>query len=244
MKITRTFHLIRRNPLGFLLASAISLPIVFFILLELARLPISIYSLTSIKEIIADASGVAPEIERFNMNIATGECKFYGVKIFNSQNFDPQNYKSENLPVKKTKIEMLELNNVAIKFAPLSIFLSKPKVEELHIEFESINAIRMTPKMFNILLFMNKLSERFSTKGGTLDKLSIKINKNKDDNANVSYLDFSSSKDIINVEKNEEFSFEQNTPEDVQKTMKALSEAINKRTSMFFFSKAINTFIE
>ncbi len=244
MKITRTFHLITRNPFGFLFASAISLPIVFFILLELARLPISIYTLTSIKEIISDASGVAPEIKNFNMNIATGECEFTGVKIFNSANFDPQNYKSENLPVKKTKIEMLELANVTIKFAPLSIFLAKPKIEELHIEFESINAIRMTPKMFNILVFMNKLSERFSTKNGTLNKLSIKIHKDKDGKANVSYLDFSSSKDIINVEKNEDFSFEQDTPADVQKSMKALSQAISTRTSMFFFSKAINSFIE
>ncbi len=244
MDIKRTFRLIKRNPFGCLVATTVSLPIVAVILFELCTLPVSRYSLNFFKESIADASGVAPEIKKFKMDIVKGECILTKVKIFNSSKFDAQSYATENVQNQKRIPEMVEFKTIKIKIEPLSIFDSKPVVKEFDAEIEKLNAIIMTPKVFNLTLFMKGMADKFSVKNGALDKFSLKIIEPQDKSANISYLDFSRSKNIINVKKAEGFSFEQNSPKEIKTTLAELSEKLKTQTSMFFFSKAINSVIE
>ena len=74
MEIKRTFRLIKRNPIMALIASIISISIIAVVAIGLLWLPISIYSLHTLKDLISDASGMRPDIKRFKMNILTGFC--------------------------------------------------------------------------------------------------------------------------------------------------------------------------
>ena len=244
MEIKRTFRLIKRNPIGALFASIVSISIIAVIVIGMLWLPISIYSLHTLKDLISDASGIRPDIKNFKMNILTGECDFSSVVIFNSQKFDIQNYKSDSAYAENAKTEMIKIESMKLKIVPFSIFAKKPVVEQLHAKISSINAMRITPKIFNILMFINNISESFSVKEGKLNKVSIEIVRNDDTPVNVSYLDFSSSKDVINIEKNEVFNYSKNEPESVEKILREISDEISKKTSMFFLSKAINSSLD
>ena len=244
MEIKRTFRLIKRNPIMALIASIISISIIAVVAIGLLWLPISIYSLHTLKDLISNASGMRPDIKRFKMNILTGEYSFSSMVIFNSQKFDIQNYKSDSVYAKNAKTEMMKIESMKLKLSPFSIFAKKPVVEQLHVKISSINAMRITPKTFNILMFINNISESFSAKKGMLNKVSIEIVKNEKAPVNVSYLDFSSSKDVISIEKNEVFNYSRNEPENVEKILREISDEISKKTSMLFLSKAINSSLD
>ncbi len=220
-----TFRLIRRNPFGFLFATIISLIVVIPILVGLLWLPYVIYSDGVAKNILSKASDVMPVISKYRANAFTGECEFSGVSIMNSSEFDTSAYKDENKVSKIfTKREMLEIENMKIHIDSLSIFTDKPIITGIEIEISNLNAIRMDPRNYNVLKFMQNLSEILSTKNGKINKFVLKIKKAPEGKTNVSYLDFSASNDIINESKNVEFEFSKIGEQDLNETLHELSK--------------------
>lgn len=238
-----TFRLIKKNPISFVFASIISFIIVVTASIGVVWMPYVIYTNALSKNIIAKASNTTPSISKYNANMFTGECVFENLVIFNSQEFDTSNFKDEGNAIKiKQKNEMLEIKKMTVYINPLSIFSSKPEVRGVEIELDTINAIRITPRIFNILKLITELSDKITAPNNKINKFTFSLKKNTQNQNNITYLDFSSSSDIINLQRNEEFTFSKIGEQDVKQTLNELAKECN--ISMPFLSRAIKTYTQ
>ena len=238
-----TFRLIKKNPISFVLASTISLIVVVIASIGVVWMPYVIYTNGLSKNIIAKTSDTSPSMSKYSANIFTGECVFENLVIFNSQKFDTSNFKDEGKAIKiEQKNEMLEIKKMTVYINPLSIFSSKPEIKGVEIELEAINAIRITPRVFNILKLITALSDKITTQNNKINKFVFTLKKKPENQSNITYLDFSSSSDIINLQRNEEFTFSKEGEQDVTQTLNELANACN--ISMPFLSRAIKTYTQ
>ncbi|MBO5255500.1 MAG: hypothetical protein J6B07_06720 [Opitutales bacterium] len=238
-----TFRLIKKNPISFVVATIISLVVIVVSSVGMLWMPYVIYTNALSKNIIAKASNTAPSISKYKANIFTGECVFENLVVFNSQEFDTSHYQDEGKTVKTIqKNEMLEIKKMTVYINPLSIFNSKPEIKGVEIEIEAINAIRITPHIFNILKLITELSDEIMSTDNKINKFVFKLRKKPENQNNITYLDFSSSRDIINLQRNEEFSFSKIGEQDVKQTLNELADACN--ISMPFLSRAIKTYTQ
>lgn len=236
--------MIKRDPLGFALAAAVAAAAVFAAAIGIVWMAYVMYAIGLAKSIIGEASGEAPAIEKFHANIFTGDCVFEKLKVINSQDFDPRKYLRDghqNSLIQND--EMFTADYLRLKISPFSLIIGEPEISEAEIELSSINAIRVTPRMFNLPVFMRKISERVSAKKDGLKLFKIKLKPKEGALYSAIYLDFSSSKDIINFGQSDSFEFER-SGKTINETLSELSKEIKKKTSMPFLSKAIDSYLD
>lgn len=238
-----TFRLIRKNPFGFLFATIISCIVVVVLSVGMIRLPYIIYTDSLSKKILSNVSGVMPVVSKYTANPVLGECVFEDLKILNSSEFDTSNFKNENgLTPIVAKREMLEIKKLKVYIKPLSVFSKKPQITGFEMEIENLNAIRITPRVYNILKFIDGIADELETNNGKINKFVVKIKTTSKEKQNVSYLDFSSSRDIININRNETFEFSEIGEQNIKNTLAKLAKECNM--SMPFISRAILSHIE
>ena len=244
MSIRSILRGIKRNPLGFALSSSAAAAAVFASAIGILWMSYIMYAAGLAKSIISDASGQAPSIEKFYANIFTGECVFENLKIMNPQDFDTRRYLRENLGGGIIQSdEMFAANKLRVKVSPLSVMLGEPEVSEVEMSLSSVNAIRITPRMFNLPMFMRGISERVSTPQSGLKSFKISLNPAKGSQYSAIYLDFSSSKDVINIGQKVSFNFERSHSK-INAILADLKTEISKKTSMPFLSKAIGAYLD
>ena len=243
MSIRSTLRGIKRNPLGFALSASAAAAAVFASAIGLLWMSYTMYAAGLAKSIISDASGQAPSIEKFYVNIFTGECVFENLKVMNPQDFDTRKYLRDNHSGIIQSDEMFAANKLRVKVSPLSVILGEPEVSEVEMSLTSVNAIRITPRMFNLPMFMRGISERVSTPQAGLKLFKISLNPAKDSQYSAIYLDFSSAKDVINIGQKESFSFERSNAK-IKDILSDLQSEISKKTSMPFLSKAIGSYLD
>ena len=234
---------IKNNPIRFVFASVFSLCVISLSTLGVLWLSYTTYALGVAKNIFTTATGATVDISSFQYNIRTNEFVFKNVIIHNSTDFETKSASISNSNLKDVDMkDMAKIDELRVKADFLSVLGNSPKLTEIDMKISKINAIRITPRMFNLLMFFDNISEVVSISENGIKKFSFNIEKSK--TVNATYIDFSSKKDVIILERNDAFSFERSDVKDVKKMLKELSDELSAKTQLQFLSRAINNFLE
>ena len=234
----------KNNPIRFLIASVFSLCVVCVSTLGLVWILYTTYALGIAKNIFSKSTDSAIEIGTFRYEIRTAEFVFENVSLYNPSNFEVKNLTS-NTNLKEIQPHMLKLSELRVKADFLSVLKNDPKISKAKIVISEINAIRITPKLFNLLMFIEKLSEHISVSENGIKNFAFVIEKSSSKkNENITYVDFSSKKDVIVLNRNESFKFERSNIENVKNTLKELSAELSAKTQLQFVARALNNFLE
>ena len=71
--------------------------------------------------------------------------------------------------------DMAKIDELRVKADFLSVLKNSPKLTEIDMKISKINAIRITPRMFNLLMFFDNISEVVSISENGIKKFSFNI---------------------------------------------------------------------
>ena len=237
------FFLIRRNPILFVFSAVFSLAVVAATVGGIAWYAYVLYARSITYKMLSDITGAEPVMERFAINPISGEIRITNLKIPNALVYENA-CKTSTLSYARNCNMAAEVASLKIVCDGISFVSERPEVSAFEVEIGELNAIRLSPQKFNVLELLKNASQYFSVSKNGLEKVSVKINRNERAEYSVLYLDFSSARDVIHLDRNENFSFADSNAETVDKTLERLSAALSKNSAFAFLARAVDNYLE
>lgn len=237
------FFLIRRNPILFVFSAVFSFAVVAATVSGMAWYAYVLYARSITHKMLSDITGAEPVMERFAINPLSGEVSVKNLKIPNALVYENA-CKSSTLSYARNCSAAAEVASLKIVCDGISFVSERPEVSAFEIEIDELSAIRLSPQKFNVLELLKNASQYFSASKNGLKKVSVKINAGKRSEYSVLYLDFSSARDVIHLDRNEDFSFADTSGDGVDETLRRLCAAFSKNSAFAFLARAVDNYLE
>lgn len=206
----------KTRPLGCGISLLCSLALVLAALGGVLFISFAMFAAPKFKNLVYAETGFHPTMEDVSVNVFTGDCVFYNLKLENPHGvYDFGNF--------------LTSKEVRFRVSPLKLLMGDIEFTEIYLDIEDINCTRINNSTYNLAEFLEKFSKickvKKSSNNPVFKHFTLKIK-------NAHYIDRSAT-DKMNWKVNVNMNFSASDIGDVDAFIKELMEKLSESNAQF-----------